>query len=184
MYMAPTMGRSDIGSPDVANAEWKESTGSPRALIVLSSYHHKNTEKVARAMAATIDADISSPQEMRIEDLERYDLIGFGSGIYDAKHHLAILDLADRLPMVNGKMAFIFSTSAIMGERKVAGDHSALREKLSGKGYRIVDEFACKGYNTNSFLKYLGGMNKGHPDAEDLAAAGRFARRLRRDDSA
>jgi hypothetical protein len=38
-----------------------------------------------------------------------------------------------------------------------------------------VDEFACKGFNTNSFLKYIGGMNKGHPDAEDLAEAGRFA---------
>jgi flavodoxin len=178
------MGRSDSASPAVAEAEREESIGSPRTLIVLSSYHHKNTEKVGRAMAAAMDADISSPQDIRVDDLERYDLIGFGSGIYDAKHHLAILDLADRLPEVEGKAAFIFSTSAIMGERKVAGDHSALREKLSGKGYRIVDEFACKGYNTNSFLKYLGGMNKGHPDAEDLAEAGRFARRLRRDDSA
>jgi flavodoxin len=43
----------------------------------------------------------------------------------------------------------------------------------------IVDEFACKGYNTNSFLKYIGGMNKGRPNKEDLEHAEAFARNLK-----
>ncbi len=66
-----------------------------------------------------------------------------------------------------------------MGADKVAKDHAALREKLQAKGYVIVDEFACKGYNTNSFLKYIGGMNKGRPNAEDLKHAEEFARSLK-----
>jgi flavodoxin len=65
-----------------------------------------------------------------------------------------------------------------MGEDKVAEDHSTLREKLQSKGYLIVDEFACHGFNTNSLLRYLGGMNKGRPNTEDLKNAEEFAQNL------
>jgi hypothetical protein len=43
------------------------------------------------------------------------------------------------------------------------------------KGYVIVDEFACKEFNTDSFLKYIGGMNRGRPNAEELKNAEEFA---------
>ena len=65
-----------------------------------------------------------------------------------------------------------------MGKDKVAADHRLLREKLQSKGYIIVDEFACKGFNTNSFMRYFGGMNKGRPNEEDLKNAEEFAKRL------
>jgi hypothetical protein len=42
----------------------------------------------------------------------------------------------------------------------------------------IIGEFSCAGFNTNSFLKFLGGLNKGRPDAEDLRYAEEFARNL------
>jgi flavodoxin len=151
-----------------------------QSLLVLYSYHHMNTEKIARVMAKVLNAQIKLPQQINPEELEEYTLIGFGSGIYGAKHHKSLLDLADRLPRVNNKKAFIFSTSAIMGKGKVAEDHSTLREKLEAKGYKIVDEFACKGFNTNSFLKIFGGMNKGRPNAGDLKAAEEFALNLKR----
>jgi flavodoxin len=149
-----------------------------KTLLVVFSYHHKNTEKIANVFSKVLDAQIKKPKQVRPEELQAYDLIGFGSGIYSAKHHTDLLDLADALPMVTGKKAFIFSTSAIMGKEKVAKDHSLLREKLQSKGYEIVDEFSCKGFNTNSFLKYIGGMNKGRPNAEDLKHAEEFARNL------
>jgi flavodoxin len=57
--------------------------------------------------------------------------------------------------------------------------HTALREKLEAKGYIIVDEFNCHGFNTNSFLKLLGGMNKGKPNEEDLKEAEKFAQNLK-----
>lgn len=47
------------------------------------------------------------------------------------------------------------------------------------KGYVIVDEFGCLGFNTNSFLKFFGGMNKGRPNAEDLRHAEEFAQNLK-----
>ena len=149
--------------------------GKP-ALMVMVSYHHKNTEKVAMVMAKVLNAVMSSPHELNVTDLGRYRLIGFGSGIYDGMHHRSLLEFAEKLPTMNGTKVFLFSTSAIMGRRKVAGDHSRLRDILQKKGCVVVDEFACKGFNTNSFLKHIGGMNKGRPNDEDLARAKAFAR--------
>jgi flavodoxin len=150
-----------------------------KSLLVLFSYHHKSTEKIAKVFAKVLDARIKTPQQINLEELQEYNLIGFGSGIYDEKHHKHLLDLADKLPQVTNKKAFIFSTSAMQGKAKVAQDHSLLREKLQSKGYTIVDEFSCKGFNTNSFLKYFGGMNKGRPNAEDLKLAEEFAQNLK-----
>ena len=156
-----------------------ENTKEMDSLLVLFSYHHKNTEKIANVFAKVLDAEIKTPRQINPEELQEYSLVGFGSGIYGEKHHRTLLDLADRLPQITDKKAFIFSTSAVMGKDKVAEDHSTLREKLQSKGYLIVDEFACHGFNTNSFLKYFGGMNKGRPNIEDLKHAEEFAQNLK-----
>ena len=151
-----------------------------KSLLILCSYHHNNTEKIAKVFAKVLDAQIKTPQQVKLEELQEYSLIGFGSGIYDAKHHKDLLDLADKLPPVTNKKAFIFSTSGIIyGEDKVKKDHSLLRSKLQSKGYVVVDEFSCVGFNTNSFLKLFGGMNKGRPNAKDLKNAEEFALNLK-----
>jgi len=150
-----------------------------KSLLVLFSYHHNNTEKIAKVFAKVLDAQIKTPQQINPEELQEYSLIGFGSGIYAAKHHKSLLDLADKLPQVTNKEAFILSTSALTGEKKLTKDHSTLREKLETKGYRIVDEFQCKGFNTNSFMRFFGGMNKGRPNAKDLKHAEEFAQKLK-----
>ena len=149
-----------------------------RTLIILFSFHHNNTEKVAKAIAQVLDAQIMTPQQVDLNRLQEYDLIGFGSGIYGDMHHESLLELADRMPPVSEGQAFLFSTSAMINEWKVSNDHSALREKLESKGYTIIDEFACRGFNTNSFLKYMGGINKGRPNSEDLKNAEEFAMNL------
>jgi flavodoxin len=146
-----------------------------RSLLVLSSYHHHNTEKVAKVFAEILDAQIRAPQQIDPEELHQYDLIGFGSGIYDGTHHKDLLDLADRLPSVTNRKVFIFSTSH---DTRIALIHSALRNRLESKGYIIIDEFNCKGFNTNSFLRYFGGLNKGRPNDEDLKRAEEFSLRL------
>ena len=88
---------------------------------------------------------------------------------------------------VTGKKAFIFSTCgvpiAVAGQGQLdeysVKCHSSLRKKLQAKGYQIVDEFICAGFNTNSFLKLFGGINKGRPNAEDLKNAEKFAENLK-----
>ena len=150
-----------------------------KSLLVVFSYHHNNTEKVANVFAKVLDAQVKTPQQTNPEELQQYSLIGFGSGIDSGKHYKPLLDFADKLPQVTDRKAFIFSTSAIQGEDKVAKDHLLLREKLQSKGYLIVGEFSCKGFNTNSFLKYFGGMNRGRPNDEDLKNAEEFAQKLK-----
>jgi flavodoxin len=150
-----------------------------KSLLIVYSYHHHNTEKIAHVFAKVLDAQIKSPQQTNPEELHEYDLVGFGSGIYGAKHHKLLLEFTDKLPQVTDRKTFIFSTSALTGEDKAANDHSILREKLQSKGYIVVDEFQCKGFNTNSFMRFFGGMNRGRPNAEDLKHAEEFAQNLR-----
>ena len=153
-----------------------------RSLLVLCSYHHRNTEKVAQAIGKVLHAEIISPKEVRIRELQMYDLVGFGSGIYDGKHHKSILDLAGRLPNVECKKVFLFSTCGIpafaMTQEVAEGNHKQLRDLLVSKGYEVVGEFGCVGWNTNSFLKLFGGLNKGRPGPQDLEDATGFAKSL------
>ena len=153
---------------------------SLKCLIVVYSYHHNNTAKIAQVFSDTLNALAKTPDQVTKEELEQYNLIGFGAGIDSGRHYKPILDFVDNLTEVKNQKCFIFSTSAIQGELKVKKDHSLLREKLTAKGFNVIDEFSCKGYNTNSFLKYIGGMNKGRPNSEDLKHAEEFALGLRR----
>ena len=150
-----------------------------KSLVIVISIHHNNTVKIGNTIAKVLDTRIKNPKDVKPEELADYDLVGFGSGIYGAKHHASLLKLVDNLPQVNNKKAFLFSTGGITNENKVLKDHSKLREKLESRGYIIVDNFQCKGFNTNSFLKYFGGMNKGRPNVEDLKNAEVFAQNLK-----
>ena len=150
-----------------------------KSLLVVYSYHHNNTGKIANVIAEVLDAQIKTPQQIDPEELQEYSLVGFGSGIYGEKHHESVLDFADKLRQVTSKEAFIFSTAAFTGEIKREEDHSNLRKKLESKGYKIVDEFQCEGFNTNSFMRFFGGMNKGRPNAVDLKNAEEFAQNLK-----
>lgn len=151
-----------------------------KSLVVVFSYHHKNTEKIANACAKVLGATVKTPQQVKPDEIAEYDLVGFGSGIYSATFHASLLDLADRLPHVDNKKAFLFSTygapAAVANREFIEKNHDQIRQKLQTKGYEVIGEFGCAGWNTNSFLKFFGGLNKGRPDAGDLKNAEAFAR--------
>jgi flavodoxin len=153
-----------------------------KSLIVVFSYHHGNTEKIAKACAEVLGAEVKTPGQVKPEEISEYDLVGFGSGIYSATFGGSVLDLADRLPQAGNTKAFLFSTygapAAFVGREFIQNNHARIREKLQEKGYAVIGEFGCAGWNTNSFLNYFGGLNKGSPNAEDLKNAGIFARQM------
>jgi flavodoxin len=158
-----------------------------KVLLVVLSRHHRNTEKIARVFAEVFDARVKHPRQTDKEELQEFDLIGFGSGIDSDRHYAELLELADSLPRVADRKAFIFSTCgmpvSVTGKKAVAEyaakSHSALRQTLTSRGYAVIGEFSCAGHNTNSFLKLFGGLNKGRPNAEDLEDAEAFARALK-----
>jgi len=143
-----------------------------KSLVVVFSYHHNNTERIANSCAKVLGAEVKTPQQVKPEEIAEYDLVGFGSGIYSATFDQSVLDLA-----------FLFSTygaPAFVANREfVEKNHDEIRKKLQAKGYTLLGEFGCAGWNTNSFLKFFGGLNKGRPNAEDLANAETFAREMK-----
>jgi len=154
----------------------------PDAPLIVTPSPEGGAAKIASAIATKLGAGIISPLQLKPQDLADVPLIGFGSGIMDQMHHVALLDFAESLPHLPGRKVFIFSVSGVSLEfaiRNNTGDpHKALRERLVAKGCEIVGEFNCVGFNDNSFLAFFGGMNKGRPSQADLEKAEDFAASL------
>ncbi len=147
-------------------------------IILYYSYHHKNTEKIAKAIGDILKAEVYPIEELKQINIDKYKLIGFGAGIDSCQHYKELIEFIDKIEKNEGKEAFIFSTSAIYNKDKMKNDHLKLRNILENNEYRIIGEFSCKGFNTNSFLKYFGGMNRGRPNDEDIKNAQEFAKKL------
>ncbi len=145
-----------------------------KALVVYTSLAHGNTEKVAKAMAEVIQADLVKTVEITPKIVARYDLVGFGSGIYDGQHHAGVFELVAGLSESAGKKAFVFSTSGY-GKTK---PNQKLANLLAAKGFKVVGNFACKGFDTAGINRLYGGAAKGRPNGGDLKAARTFARSL------
>lgn len=147
-----------------------------KTLIIYFSIHHQNTEKIAKATAEVLGAELVKNPEVKAEKILNYDLIGFGSGIYFWRHHRSLLNLVKNLPAMKGKSAFIFSTSGAKYAKKLI--HCSLRKLLIKKGFKIIGEFNCPGFDTFGPFKFFGGFNKGRPNEKDLEAAKKFAQEL------
>lgn len=111
---------------------------SPKSIIIVDSYHHNNTRKIANGFAKVLGCAVISSEQVKLEDLQQYQLLGFGSGIDSGSHYKSLLDLADQLPAVQATPVFIFSTSAIQSQTKVVKDHASLREKLNTQPLTVV----------------------------------------------
>ena len=130
-------------------------------------------------MANVLGAELMRVAQVDINMLAEYDLIGFGSGIYFGRHHKSLLELVAKLPGVENKEAFIFSTSGLRKMRFIHDFDKPLKEKLKHKGLNIVGEFSCRGFDTSQAAKIIGGLHKGRPTEEDLKQAENFARSLK-----
>jgi flavodoxin len=81
-----------------------------RALIIYCSDYNNNTEKIARIFAEKTDCELINIRDVNDINIENYNLIGFGSGVYRESLSLKILGLVDKLNL-KGKNVFVFSTS-------------------------------------------------------------------------
>lgn len=147
-----------------------------RAAIVCKSPHHGNTMIVAEVIAGVLQAAILAPDDLPVQGLSHYDVLGWGSGIYFGRHHKELLRLADAT-VEFPKHAFVFSTAGSPWLQRIW--HRALKRRLMAKGCKIVGEFSCKGWDTVGPLRWIGGVNRSHPDAHDLARAAAFAHGIR-----
>ena len=147
-----------------------------RRLLVRTSVHHGNTARVAKAMADVLGAECLAPEDCPYDRLADCQLLGIGSGIYYGRMHDAVWRWVRNLPngFSGSPAVFIFSTSGLSFLSRLW--HRSLREAIHHKGFRLVGEFACRGFDTWGPLWLAGGLNRRHPDERDLQRAREFAR--------
>lgn len=141
-----------------------------KILIFYLSIHHQNTKRVIDYLKRkySIKAiNLSKTSFLKAKNkLKNYPIIGFASGIYFSKHHQLLFKFLKQLPKVSNKKAFILSTAGLPFLKFLW--HLPLRKKLKEKGFKIIGEFSLPGYDTFGILKFIGGINKGRPNKEDL----------------
>jgi flavodoxin len=160
--------------------------GETKVLMIFAGSPAGSTARVAGVIADELGARVVGSDRADLARSGDFTLIGFGSGIFHGEHHPALLALADELPAAQHTKVFLFSTCGIPARLArpetladySSGNQTALREKLRAKGYEIVGEFGCPGFNDNKFLKLFGGLNRGRPNEADLESARSFAKRL------
>ena len=137
-----------------------------RTAIIYVSTHHKNTFKIVKAISEKYNVDLIDATEQNSADLSPYVLVGFASGIDFGKFYLQVEQFMEKNLPKNKNIFFIY-TCAKRNNRFTNTVTAIAKEKDAN----IVGEFGCKGYNTYGPLKIIGGMNKNHPDEDDIKNA-------------
>ena len=146
-----------------------------KTAIVFASTHHQNTRKLADAIAAAHDVTLIDATRCEVADLTNYDIIGFASGIDFSRFYAPVeAFLARNLPL--GKRVFFLYTAAAPSPRFT----QSVKAAATQKGAVLLGEYGCKGYNTYGPWKLIGGMNKRHPTAKEVADAVAFFESLHR----
>jgi len=145
-----------------------------KTLIVYHSEHHMNTEKVAREMSGVLEATLVTPKIASGENISDYDLTGFGSGIYYGRFHDDLYAFVRSAQIPKGTRVFLFSTT---GSKSYADRaHREFRSMLEERGFNVVGEYSCLGFDTALSSE---GINRGHPNEQDLKQARSFASSLK-----
>ena len=137
--------------------------------ICYYSRHHGNTLKVLKAMTQGREADLIDVTGRQAVRLERYDFIGFASGIYGFTVQKAVAEFARQYLPENKDVFFVYTYGGAKG--KGAGELYGIADQ---KNCRVLGEFSCLGYDTFGPYKLVGGIAKGHPDKNDLENAHDF----------
>jgi len=145
-----------------------------KKLIIYSSTHKGNTERIARAMAEALRADLVKVQGLDPGVVDGYDMIGFGSGLYGGRPSPDLAGFIDKLADGGNKKAFAFFTCGFEGSKQ----NSTLQKMLEGKGFEVLGSFACRGFTDFGPLRIIGGINKGRPNERDILDAKNFVLRF------
>lgn len=140
-----------------------------KTAICYYSRHHGNTLAVLDAMTEGCDVDLIDVTVRMAVRLDQYDRIGFASGIYFSKFSPVVVNFA-RQYLPEGREVFFVYTYGAPKVSLPGNITAAVKEK----GCRILGQFGCRGYDTFGPFKLIGGLAKGHPDAQDLKKAKQF----------
>jgi ferredoxin len=144
-----------------------------KCIIICESIYNDNTLKIAKAMAQKLGCYCITADEALILNLDEYQTIGLGSGIYFGKHHPKLFEVVEKLNSSRQEV-FIFSTR---GNPFLGKYHQPLKDALNEKNKIVIGEFSVRGYDETGPWVIIGGGHKGKPDEKDLKRAVRFAQK-------
>ena len=141
-----------------------------KTAIIYASVHHKNTEKLVSAIAAKHpDIDLIDATKTVLKSLEDYDLIGITSGIYFSKFHKSVIQfISENLPA--HKKTFVMYTCG--SEQSVY--LKIITNLISSKGSAVIGSYSCPRFDTFGPFKLVGGLQKGHPNDDEIQNAVNF----------
>ena len=145
-----------------------------KCIIIYESIYNDNTLKLARAMAQTLGCMLVTTSRALKMNLDIYEVIGFGSGIYFGRHHPKLFEVIDHLNQ-GQQDVFIFSSR---GNPFLGKYHQPLKDVLREKGKNITGEFSVRGYDETGPWVIIGGGHRGKPDEKDLKKAARFVQKI------
>ena len=136
--------------------------------IVYSSTHHGNTEKVLNKIKEKFpETVLIKAGDFNPDDFNRYEAIGFASGIFYLKFAKPVDKLFEQALVSSvQKLFFIYTAGAVN-----AGFEKTLRKKTEQSGKICMGIFGCKGFDTFGPLKLIGGLNKNRPNEKDFKNA-------------
>jgi flavodoxin len=143
--------------------------------IILYASKCGNTGNIAASMAVQLNCEAvkitaqTSPAEV---DLEGYDLIFVGSGLYAGTPNEDIIKFLSSLNLKNPKLFALFITwgGAPRSDKLALGK---LRALLESKGQKVLDDhFAAYGGWRGILMK------RGHPKPEEIQAAAEWAKKI------
>lgn len=145
-----------------------------KSLVV---YYSKtgNTEKIAKAIALGLGADLKRVNEIKMEDIFNYDLICLGTPVQGLAPARPVKEFLDKLPLLSGKKGAAFCTMHRFGHQRAL---RIIKEKLEMKEISFIGSFSCKGLSR--LVGYFGPkiFNKGKPNKKDLKEAENFGKKI------
>lgn len=150
-----------------------------KALVIYCSQYKKNTEKIAGVFAEKANCDLINIKDIGEINIEKYNVIGFGSGVYRESLSPKLFRLVEKLNL-EGKNVFVFSTSGV----GMKFYNNSLIRLLESKGAIVKGSFACKGnfiaseFTDKKIFNIIGKLSQGHPNDRDIKEAERFIMRV------
>ena len=150
-----------------------------KVLILYYSGYRNHTEKIAGIFADKIDCDLINIKESENVNIEGYNLIGFGSGVYKESLHQKLYRMVEKLDL-NGRNTFVFSTSGV----GMKFYNNGLIKLIDSKGGINKGSFACIGsfspreFTDNKIFNLMGRLSHGHPNDKDFKKAEIFIKDL------
>lgn len=144
-----------------------------KILLIVESHHQGNTLKIADAMAEVAPVTITDTVKVNELDIDDYDIVGFGSGIFYSKFDKRIINCIQNLDDKKG-FAFLVSTCGNPNDSFA----EIPEDLLNKKNKTVLGYFSCKALDKYILFKPIGGINKGHPDETDLDNAKKFIKEV------